>query len=58
MQGCSCEFVKADIKTGGSSLHNVTMSNGHEMRFFTKYEKSAHPKSWCFYNTSPTKVAT
>jgi uncharacterized protein YndB with AHSA1/START domain len=48
MQGCSCEFVKADIKTGGSSLHKVTMPNGHEMWLFTQYEEVSAPEKLVF----------
>lgn len=48
MQGCSCEFVKADIKTGGSSLHKVTMPNGHEMWLFTQYEEVTFPEKLVF----------
>jgi uncharacterized protein YndB with AHSA1/START domain len=48
MQGCSCEFVKADIKTGGSSLHKVTMPNGHVMWLFTKYEEVSSPNKLVF----------
>jgi uncharacterized protein YndB with AHSA1/START domain len=48
MQGCSCEFVKADIKTGGSSLHKVTMPNGHEMWLFTQYEEVSSPEKLVF----------
>ena len=38
MPGCTCEFVSADIIDGGTSLHRVTMSNGHVMWLFTKYK--------------------
>jgi uncharacterized protein YndB with AHSA1/START domain len=48
MQGCSCEFVKADIKTGGSSLHKITMPNGHEMWLFTQYEEVSSPDKLVF----------
>ena len=36
MPGCQCDFVTADIQNGGTSLHKVTMPNGHEMWLFTK----------------------
>ena len=58
MQGCSCEFIKADIKTGGSLLHKVTMPNGHEMWVFTEYQEVSSPKKLVFYNISLTKMAT
>ena len=58
MQGCSCEFVKADIKTGGSSLHKVTMPNGHEVLLLPNSKKSVRPKNQCFYNTSLTTMPT
>ena len=48
MQGCSCEFVKADIQTGGSSLHKVTMPNGHEMWLFTQYKEVSSPDKLVF----------
>lgn len=34
-----CEYQSADIKSGGSSLHKMTMPNGHEMWLLTKYHK-------------------
>jgi len=48
MPGCCCEFVKADICTGGSSLHKVTMPNGHEMWLFTQYEEVLSPEKLVF----------
>lgn len=48
MPGCTCEFVQADISTGGSSLHKVTMPNGHEMWLFTKYEEVSPPSKLVF----------
>ncbi|MCP4429608.1 MAG: SRPBCC domain-containing protein [Gammaproteobacteria bacterium] len=48
MQGCSCEFVSADITDGGSSLHRVTMPNGHEMWLFTRYEEVKSPQKLVF----------
>lgn len=48
MQGCSCEFVKADIQSGGSSLHKVTMPNGFEMWLFTQYEEVSFPEKLVF----------
>lgn len=48
MPGCSCEFVSADIVNEGSSLHKVTMPNGHEMWLFTKYEEVLSPEKLVF----------
>ena len=48
MQGCRCEFVKADIKDEGSSLHKITMPNGHEMWLYTKYEVVSPPNKLVF----------
>ena len=48
MPGCICEFVSADIQNGGSSLHKVTMPNGHEMWLFTKYEEVTSPEKLVF----------
>ena len=48
MEGCQCEFVEADIKTGGSSLHKITMPNGHEMWLFTRYELVESPNKLVF----------
>ena len=48
MDGCTCEFVSANIKNDGSSLHKVTMPNGHEMWLFTKYEQVISPEKLVF----------
>lgn len=48
MPGCRCEFVSADISAGGTSLHKVTMPNGHEMWLFTKYEAVVSPEKLVF----------
>ncbi len=48
MQGCQCEFVSADIRDNGTSLHKITMPNGHEMWLFTKYEEVAPPEKLVF----------
>ena len=48
MQGCKCEYVSADIKTGGSSLHKVIMPNGHEMFLLTKFEEVSSPDKIVF----------
>ncbi len=49
MPGCSCEFVSADIKTDGTSLHKMTMPNGNEMWLFTKYEEVSAPNTLVFF---------
>ncbi len=48
MKGCTCEFVNADIQDGGTSLHKVTMPNGHEMWLFTKYVEVMSPEKLVF----------
>lgn len=48
MQGCQCKFVSADIRDGGTSLHKITMPNGHEMWLFTKYEEVLFPEKLVF----------
>jgi len=48
MQGCTCEFASADITDGGSSLHKITMPNGHEMWLLTKYEEVQSPEKLVF----------
>ena len=48
MQGCRCEFVTADIKDGGTSLHKITMPNDHQMWLFTKYEEVNSPEKLVF----------
>lgn len=48
MQGCQCNFVSADIRDGGTSLHTITMPNGHQMWLFTKYEEVDFPEKLVF----------
>lgn len=48
MVGCKCEFVSANIIDGGTSLHKVTMPNGHEMWLYTKYEEVLSPEKLVF----------
>lgn len=48
MPGCQCEFVSADIKDGGTSLHKISMPNGYEMWLFTKYEVVQPPDKLIF----------
>ncbi len=48
MPGCRCEFVQADIRDGGSSLHKIIMPNGHEMWLFTTYEEVTAPDKLVF----------
>ena len=43
MPGCTCNFVSANIVTGGTSLHKITMPNGNEMWLFTQYEEVSSP---------------
>jgi len=53
-KGFTCEFVSADIKPGGSSLHKMTAPNGFEMWLLTKYEEITPPESLVFrqYNSN------
>ena len=48
MAGCTCEYVLANITDGGTSLHKITMPNGHEMWLFTKYEEVKSPEKLVF----------
>lgn len=48
MPGCQCDFVSANIVSGGDSLHKITMPNGQEMWLFTKYEEVLPPERLVF----------
>ena len=47
-KGFICEYVTADIKPGGASLHKMITPNGHEMWLLTKYEEINPPESLVF----------
>jgi len=47
-KGWTCEYVSADIKPGGSSLHKMIAPNGHEMWLLTKYEEINEPDGLVF----------
>ncbi len=47
-KGFSCEYVSADIRSGGSSLHKMMTPNGHEMWLLTKYEEVSPPERLVF----------
>ena len=53
-KGFTCEYVTADIKPGGSSLHKMIAPNGYEMWLLTKYEEVNPPESLVFrqYNSN------
>ena len=53
-KGFSCEFVSADIRPGGTSLHKMTAPNGFEMWLLTKYEEITPPDGLVFrqYNSN------
>ncbi len=53
-KGFVCEYVSSDIKSGGRSLHKMTMPNGHHMWLLTTYEKVSSPKLIVFrqYNSN------
>lgn len=48
MAGCTCEFVDANISKAGTSLHKITMPNGHQMWLLTKYEEVQSPDKLVF----------
>ena len=47
-QGFTCNYVTADIRAGGSTLHKMTAPNGFEMWLLTKYEEIEPPKRVVF----------
>ena len=47
-KGVTCEYVSADIRSGGSALHKMTMPNGYEMWLLTKYEEVTPPDTIVF----------
>lgn len=48
MPGCTCEYASANIENNGSSLHKVTMPNGHQMWLLTKFEEVSRPEKLVF----------
>ncbi|MFN2611651.1 MAG: SRPBCC domain-containing protein, partial [Actinomycetota bacterium] len=46
--GFTCEYLQADIRPGGSSLHKISAPNGFEMWFLTRYEQIDPPKRLSF----------
>src|SRR6266850_219094 len=53
-KGFTCEYVSAEIKPGGSSLHKIIAPNGHEIWLLTKYEEVNSPETLVFrqYNSN------
>lgn len=53
-EGFKCEFISAEIKPGGSTLHKMIAPNGFEMWLLTKYEEITPPDSLVFrqYNSN------
>jgi uncharacterized protein YndB with AHSA1/START domain len=53
-KGFTCEYVSAEIRPGGSSLHKMIAPNGHEMWLLTKYEEVNSPETLVFrqYNSN------
>jgi len=47
-KGFTCEYVFADIRSGGSSLHKIKAPNGFEMWLLTKYEEVTPPERLVF----------
>ena len=46
--GFKCEYIKTDIKLGGSTLHKMIAPNGLEMWLLTKYEEIIAPEKLVF----------
>lgn len=53
-KGFSFEYLHADVKAGGSSLHKMASPNGFEMYLLTKYEAITPPDTIVFrqYNAN------
>ncbi len=53
-KGFTCEYLSAEIKPGGSSLHKMIAPNGHEIWLLTKYEEVYSPEALVFrqYNSN------
>lgn len=47
-KGFICEYVSAEIKSGGTSLHKMTAPNGFEMWLLTHYEEVSAPDTLVF----------
>lgn len=47
-KGFTCEYIRSDIKPGGSSLHRMMAPNGYEMWLLTKYEEISEPDGLVF----------
>jgi uncharacterized protein YndB with AHSA1/START domain len=52
--GFVCQYVRTDIKAGGSTLHKMTTPNGFEMWLLTTFEELNPPSSIVFrqYNSN------
>lgn len=48
MPGVTCEFTRADIQAGGSSLHKMVMPNGFEMWLLSQYIEFVEPHTVVF----------
>lgn len=46
--GFTCQYVSAEIKSGGTSLHKMMAPNGFEMWLYTKYEEVSPPDTLVF----------
>lgn len=53
-KGFMCEYIFAEIKSGGSSLHKMIAPNGQAMWLLTKYEEVRSPDTLVFrqYNSN------
>lgn len=47
-KGFTCDYVTADIRPGGSSLHKMTTPTGHQMWLLTKYDDMTPPDTIVF----------
>ncbi len=52
--GFTCDYMIADIRPGGSTLHKMIAPNGFEMWLLTKYEEISPPNQIVFrqYNSN------
>ncbi len=53
-KGFKCEFIRADIRAGGESLHKLVAPNGFELFLLTRYEVIRKPDCVIFrqYNAN------
>lgn len=51
----NCEYLYADVRSGGSALHKMVMPNGFEMWLLTRYREVTAPNRLVFvqYESNP-----